>query len=67
MASHLGISKESKRTQLKHLWIQDILCESVISLEKVGTQHNPSDVLTTFVQAAVLGHHFPKLNLSNRS
>ena len=34
-----------------------------MSLEKVGTHHNPSDVLTKFVQASVLGQHLPKLNL----
>ena len=34
-----------------------------MSLEKVGTHHNPSDVLTKFVQSSVLGNHLPKLNL----
>ena len=34
-----------------------------MSLENVGTHHNPLDVLTRFVQAAVLGQHLPKLNL----
>ena len=63
MASRLGISRKSKHIELKHLWIQDVLSEGIISLEKVGTHHNPSDVLTKFVQAAVLGQHLPKLNL----
>ena len=34
-----------------------------MSLEKVGTHHTPSDVLTNFVQASALGQHFAKLNL----
>ena len=63
MASRLGISRRLKHSGLKHLWIQDVLSEGIISLEKVGTHHNPSDVLTKFVQAAVLGQHLPKLNL----
>ena len=63
MASRLGNSKKSKHIELRHLWIQDILSEGVMSLEKVGTHHNPSDVLTKFVQASVLGNHLPKLNL----
>ena len=63
MASRLGISKRSKHIELKHLWIQDILSEGIMSLEKVGTHHNPSDILTKFVQAPVLGNHLPKLNL----
>ena len=62
MASRLGISIKSKHIQLRHLWIQDTLSEGVVSLEKVGTHHNPSNVLTKFLQTAVLGHHFPKLN-----
>ena len=64
MASRLGISKRSKHIELKHLWIQDILSEGVMSLEKVGTHHNPSDILTKFVQASVLGNHLPKLSSS---
>ena len=63
MASRLGISKRSKHIEFKHLWIQDILSEGVMSLEKVGTHHNPSGILTKFVQASVLGNHLPKLNL----
>ena len=65
MASRLGTSRKSKHIELKHLWIQDVLSEGIISLEKVGTHHNPSDseLLTKFVQAAVLGQHLPKLNL----
>ena len=63
MASCLGISRKSKHIELRHLWIQDVLSEGIMSMEKVGTQHNPSDVLTKFVQASILGQHFPKFNL----
>ena len=40
-----------------------MFCDGIMSLEKAGTHHNPSDVLTKFVQAAVLGQHLQKLNL----
>ena len=63
MASRLGISRKSKHIELRHLWTHDILSEGVMSLEKAGTHHNPSDVLRKFVQASVLGNHIPKLNL----
>ena len=36
MASRLGISRKSKHIELRHLWIQDILSEGVMSLEKGG-------------------------------
>ena len=42
MASRQGISRKSKHIGLKHLWIQAIFSEGVISLEKVRTHHNPS-------------------------
>ena len=63
LASRLGISRKSKHVGLRHLWIQDVLSEGVISLEQVGTHHNPSDVLTKFVQVASLAQHLRKLNL----
>ena len=62
MASRLGISRKSKHIELRHLWIQDILSEGVMSLEKIRAHHNPSDFLPKFVQASVLGQHLPKLN-----
>ena len=63
MASGLGISRKSKHIELKHLWVQDVLSEGIISLESVGTHRNPSDVLTRCVQAAILGQHIPRLHL----
>ena len=63
VASHLVISRKPKHIEPKHLWIQDILSEGVITPEEVETHHSSSDVLTKFVQAAVLGQHLPKLNL----
>ena len=63
MASHLGISRKSKHVELKHLWIQDIFFQGVISLEIAGTRSTPTDMLTEFVQAAALGQHLLKFNL----
>ena len=63
MASRLGTSRKSKHIELRHLWGKPIFSEGVMSLEKVGTHHTPSDVLTKFVQTSVLGQHLPKLNV----
>ena len=63
MASRFGIPRKSKYIEFKHLWIQDVLSEGIISFEKAGMHHSPSDVLTKLVQAAILGQHLPKLNL----
>ena len=63
MASSLGISRRSKHIELKCLWIQDEIKEGKLELKKVGTHFNPSDVLTKYVPASVLGQHLPHLNI----
>ena len=63
MASRLGISRRSKHIELKYLWIQDEIKEGKLELKKVGTHFNPSDILTKYVPASVLGQHLPRLNI----
>ena len=63
MASRLGISRRSKHIELRYLWIQDEIKEGKLELKKVGTHFNPSDVLTKYVPASVLGQHLPRLNI----
>ena len=64
--------EEAKHTSAKffqiwpNLWISPEghpHCPLRPCLEKLGTHHSPSDVLTKFVQAAVLVQHLPKLKL----
>ena len=64
MASRLGISRRSKHIELKYLWFQDEIKEGKLELNKVGTHFKPSDVLTKYVPASVLGQHLPRLNIS---
>ena len=63
MASRLGISRRSKHIELKYLWIQDEIKEGKLELKKVETHFNPSDILTKYVPASVLGQHLPQLNI----
>ena len=63
IASRLGISRRAKHIELKYLWIQDEVKEGKLELKKVGTHFNPSDVLTNYVPASVLGPHLPRLNI----
>ena len=63
MASRLGVSRRSKHIELKYLWIQDEIKEGKLELKKVGTHFNPSDILTKYVPASVLGQHLPRLNI----
>ena len=71
MASRLGISMH---IELRRLWIQDVLSEGVISLGKLGTHHNPSDVLITEPASAqkcglclLERHHFVTPILTSKS
>ena len=46
--------------------IQDDTKEGKLELKKVGTHFNPSDVLTKYVPASVLGQHLPLVSPFNR-
>ena len=59
----IGDSRRSKHIELKFLWVQDEAKEGKLELKKVGTHFNPSDVLTRYVPASVLGQHLPRLNI----
>ena len=59
----MGLSRRSKHIELKYLWVQDEVKEGKLELKKVGTHFNPSDVLSKYVPASVLGQHFPRLNI----
>ena len=63
MASSFGISRRSSYIELQYLWIQDEVKEGKLELKKVGTHFNPSDALTKYVPASVLGQHLPRLTI----
>eukprot|EP00971_Amphidinium_carterae_P344976 6485681-Amphidinium_carterae.1 len=66
MVSKLGIPKKSKHIELKYLHLQGLV-ESrsrVITVHKIGTQSNPSDVLTNFMPQSVLSKHFSKIGVA---
>ena len=56
-------SSTLRTTKLKYFWIQDEVKEGKLELKKVRTHFNPSDVLTKYVPASVLGQHLPRLNI----
>ena len=57
MAPRLSTSRHSNHIELKYLWIQDEVNEDKLELKNVGTDFNPSDVLTKYGLASVLGQH----------
>eukprot|EP00971_Amphidinium_carterae_P127209 2520889-Amphidinium_carterae.1 len=60
MVSKLGMSKKSKHIELRHLHLQGLVESGVITVHKIGTQNNPSDILTKFMPQSVLSKHFNK-------
>ena len=49
--------KESKRIDLKYLFIQQLVQSGVLSIHKTNTHDNPADILTKYVSAEVLNKH----------
>eukprot|EP00971_Amphidinium_carterae_P113115 2240618-Amphidinium_carterae.1 len=46
VASRLGLNRKSKHAQLRFLYIQDVIQCGELTIKKIPTTNNPSDVLT---------------------
>eukprot|EP00971_Amphidinium_carterae_P185330 3679791-Amphidinium_carterae.1 len=64
MVSKLGTSKKSKHIELKYPHLQGLVESGVIIVHKIGTQNNPSDILTKFMPQSVLSKHFNKVGVA---
>eukprot|EP00971_Amphidinium_carterae_P349847 6491257-Amphidinium_carterae.3 len=69
MVSKLGTSKKSKHIELRYLHLQGlvesrVIKSGVITVHKIGTQNNPSDILTKFMPQSVLSKHFSKIGIA---
>ena len=57
MATRIGVSKRAKHIELKYMFIQHLIHDGILSIHKINTKHNPSDLLTKYVQREVLQWH----------
>lgn len=57
MATRIGVSKRAKHIELKYMFIQHLIHDGILSIHKINTKHNPSDILTKYVQREVLQWH----------
>ena len=57
MATRIGVSKPAKHIELKYMFIQHLIHDGILSIHKINTKHNPSDILTKHVQREVLQWH----------
>eukprot|EP00971_Amphidinium_carterae_P021485 423625-Amphidinium_carterae.5 len=54
MVSKPGMSKKSKHIELKHLHLQGLIEAGIITVHKIGTLNNPSDIFTKFMPQTAL-------------
>eukprot|EP00971_Amphidinium_carterae_P103625 2051667-Amphidinium_carterae.1 len=64
MVSKPGMSKKSKHIELKYLHLQGLVESVVITVHKIGTQNNASDILTKFMPQSTLSKHFGEVGLA---
>ena len=57
IATRIGSSKKAKHIELKHLFIQQLVHNGILSIHKVGTLDNLADILTKNVGADTLRRH----------
>eukprot|EP00971_Amphidinium_carterae_P108906 2156641-Amphidinium_carterae.1 len=56
--------KASKQIELRYLHLQGLVKSGVITEHKIGTQNNPSDIVTKFMPQSTLSKHFRKVGLA---
>ena len=54
IASRFGAGKKSKHIELHYLYMQELVQRGVLTLRKVGTLFNCSDVLTNYLNPELL-------------
>ena len=57
IATRIGSSKEAKHIELKHLFVQQLVHNGIISIHKVGTLDNVADIFTKYIGADTLRRH----------
>ena len=57
IATRIGSSKKAKHIELKHLFVQQLVHNGIISIHKVGTLDNLADIFTKYIGADTLRRH----------
>ena len=55
--SRLGLGKLMKHVEIRHLFLQELVKQKRITIEKISTHHNVSDMLTKYLAGDVLAKH----------
>ena len=63
IATRIGPSKKAKHIDLKHLFIQQLVHNGILSVHKIGTLDNIADIFTKYVTAEILNKHLCNVGL----
>ena len=63
MAARFGISKKLRHVQLRYLFVQHLVAQSIVKLFKTPGTDNPADIFTKYVKADTLQQHLSKVGL----
>ena len=63
IATRMGVTKLTTHIQLRFLYMQDLVANSIIRIKKVGTKFNCADVMTKRIAIQVLHYHLPNIGI----
>ena len=63
MATRFGLGKKAKHIELRYLYMQDLVASGVLTVKKVGTLDNMSDLLTKYLSAETTSKHSSALGI----
>ena len=66
MATRIGSSKKAKHTELKHLFIQQLVLNDVVRILKINTVANPADIFTKYVATETLSRHLNEVGINTQ-
>ena len=65
MATRYGLGKKTKHIDLRYLYMQDLVASGMLTLKKIGTDENVSDLLTKYLSAETTSKHATTLGNSD--
>ena len=67
IATRFGAGKKTKHVELRYLYMQDLVRSGVLSIRKVNTKLNPTDIVTKYSPTEVLRNLNSKLGIVEKS
>ena len=67
IATRFGAGKKTKHVELRYLYMQDLVRSGVLSIRKVNTKLNPTDIVTKYSPTEVLRNLNSKLGIVDTS